>query len=282
MSQTSRPIHFGFALCFLFLWLTAAAGQGHNAQSSSRKQVSAYQFCWAGEAVGMHRMFYSGIFVLTTDDARHQAPGAFLKFLEEKYSFKPDPSTELNVSCNDQLTEAGAIKNKQTYLGRGQKGKVVETGWRYGSPTTAPAASVTPEDATTVVRKPKSPLNPGTYYWVCNGQDNEALYLSAVFTTPVPVAADAHDPSRPSGHTATTNSPTGLAHGGGRAANPLPWVERFLQLLVQSYSYNGRLGVSCDNWTTLPEAQQRLQADMEYGRHNKIRVVETGWTWKNE
>jgi len=141
MSQTSRPIHFGFALCFLFLWLTAAAGQGHNAQSSSRKQVSAYQFCWAGEAVGMHRMFYSGIFVLTTDDARHQAPGAFLKFLEEKYSFKPDPSTELNVSCNDQLTEAGAIKNKQTYLGHGQKGKVVETGWRYGSPTTAPAAS---------------------------------------------------------------------------------------------------------------------------------------------
>ncbi|HEX9472639.1 MAG TPA: hypothetical protein VF931_00520 [Steroidobacteraceae bacterium] len=63
---------------------------------------------------------------------------------------------------------------------------------------------------------------------------------------------------------------------------PVPWVERFLQLLVRSYSYNGRLGVSCDNWTLLPASQRRLQADMEYGRHNKIRVVETGWTWKNE
>jgi hypothetical protein len=91
-------------------------------------------------------MFFTSIFVLSTDDARHQAPKAFLQFLEGKYSFQPDPSTDLNVNCTDLLTEAEAIKIKQGYLAHSQQSKVVETGWTFGSSAAAPAASASPAE----------------------------------------------------------------------------------------------------------------------------------------
>jgi hypothetical protein len=127
--------------------------------------VTNYLFCVAHEQAGqLTALYYSADFVTTGQNIR-PVQDAFLAFLQQKYSYKADPSSVQQISCTGVQSVEESQSILKLYLNRDRQDnrlKVIETGWRYPgavTPGTASTGGVAPPAAPSAGTQP-SPATP--------------------------------------------------------------------------------------------------------------------------
>ena len=159
MGQVKVLRGIGFALCFVLLSASAVSAQTPAANAARQAQQApqsiVYEFCVSGTT------YYSGVFG-GTYAALRPAGAAFVKFLEQQYSFKSTGDITSDVACYSVVTEAQARANEQAMMGTNvPNNKIVETGWTYsgaGSASTTTSASLAGAWTITVDSRVRGPL----------------------------------------------------------------------------------------------------------------------------
>jgi len=182
---------------FLFLAVLIASGQGLPSARGPLRPVTQYLFCHASEPAGqgVRTLYYSSDFVLEGQNLRPMQD-AFLAFLQQKYSFKGDPSTANQINCTGVQSVAESKSTLQVYLDRDRKDnrlKVIETGWTYGSAPVATAPTPSPAIAAVAPGAPApqphtfSPADISGVYngsYQCTDPPHETEFKASLVVTP--------------------------------------------------------------------------------------------------
>jgi hypothetical protein len=115
--------------------------------------------------------------------AENELREPFEQYLQKKYSYKPGSST---IMCANDQTAANSQADKVSLKGRNPATKIVETGWKYGSPATAgaappPTAAQTTTDAAAVPSSP-APVGQTVGFCMTPASAQRVIYFSPAAT----------------------------------------------------------------------------------------------------
>lgn len=164
MKEIKLLAGFGLVLTCVILSVSSASAQAprvsdlirekHPDSGTTAPAPASFMFCksWRG-SIERNTIYYSGVFAT---DGKDPAPAqqAFLKFIENKYSYRgTGQNVNTDVSCADAPTQAQANTDKQTDMDRQRTARylnLVETRWAFSSAgSAATSTSATPQPAPT-------------------------------------------------------------------------------------------------------------------------------------
>ena len=144
MKRIPWPALAGLLLCGVAFNAPSAPAGESSSYYKPAPPPTWYLFCTAAqpkreledESVIPEAIYYSGAFTVTTRNL-NPVNDAFVRFLQERYSYKLDPSLSQPITCYSRQNLAEAQAERQSYLTRSLKyaaqTKVVETGWTCGA-----------------------------------------------------------------------------------------------------------------------------------------------------
>jgi hypothetical protein len=225
------------------------------APAASSTPITSYTVCVASDAP---IAYVSAAFPVTSMNNPAWTNG-FTQFLAQNYSYKG------RVGCNNMDAEHAPtfLKNRIAGL-RANKKQVVETGWTYGSPATAPAATASPVRPVQADQAPPTQPPATTAHNI--GQHGAAGGEEALPNL-YGICQAISDP-----HTAYFSAPF-LVHNG----NSSNWEQAFAQFLQTKYKYSANVG--CIRSGSLADAQAYLKQLDDAMRPTK-KIVDTGWEYK--